>query len=260
MRATLSRAARVLGGESADGRIYRPATAAWHARGMTPTDAIVARANGQLSWHGMIRELLAHRGWWVSQPTEEFPMVWMFGDEAAYRRELAERKPGAIGATAPVEELDDVLADLDTAVQVVRFDPGDSITQSVELADLEHVRKLARATRVERAMRDRRFAEVRAYALYHVPYTGTLGENHTMIALPTERGTMLAAFTAEDAAMAFLNTGSEAERAAVRWLVTEGSAVFELGPQLADGVIVNPMGPATFGYTADACRDILTPS
>ena len=227
---------------------------------MTPTEAIVARINGQLSWHAMIRALFAHPKWWVSEPSGDIPMVWAFGDEKAYRSELEQRTPGAIGATAAVDELDEVLAELAPDVQVVRFDPGDGVTQSVELADLEHVRKLARATRVERAMRDRRYGEVRAYALYHVPYTGTLGENHTLIALPTERGNMLAAFTSEDAALAFLNTGSETERAAVRWLVTEGSAVFEIGPQLANGVIVNAMGPATFGYTADACRDILAPS
>jgi hypothetical protein len=223
---------------------------------MTPTEAIIASFNGQLGWHAMIRALLAHRGWWVSQPTDEFPMVWAFGNEAAYRRELEQRKPGAIGATAPVDELDVVLADLPATVQVVRFDPGEAVTQSVEPQHLDHVRNLARATRVERAMRERRHADIRAYAAYHVPYTGTLGAGHSMIVLPTERGQMLAVFTAEDAAQAFLETGSDAERAAVRWVVTDG-AVFEIGPRVADGVIINAMGPATFGFTRELCADIV---
>jgi hypothetical protein len=223
---------------------------------MTPTEAIMASFNGQVTWHGMIRVLLGHRGWWVSQPTADLPMVWAFGDETAYRNELGQRKPGAIGPTAQVDELDDVLADLAASVQVVRFDPGDGLTQSVEPGDLDHVRKLARATRVERAMRDRRFAEIRSYGGYHVPYSGELGAGHSMIALPTERGRMIAVFTAEDAAKAFLDTGSDAERAAVRWIVADGSTVFQLA-KMADGIIVNPMGPATFGFLPDACADIL---
>jgi hypothetical protein len=223
---------------------------------MTPTDAILSSFNGKLSWHAMIRALLGHRGWWVSLPTDEFPMVWAFADEATYRREVEQRIPGAIGPTSKVDEIDDVLADLSATVKVVRFDPGGGVTQSVELQDLEHVRKLARATRVERAMKEGRHAEVRAYAAYHVPYTGELGKGHSMIVLPTERGQMLAAFTSEDAAKAFLDTGTDAERAAVRWLVTDGS-IFEIGTQMASGVIVNAMGPATFGFLPDVCGDIL---
>jgi hypothetical protein len=68
---------------------------------------------------------------------------------------------------------------------------------------------------------------------------------------------MVAAFTAVDAVNAFLAIGSEENRAAVKFIVIDGESLFGSAPDIAQGVLVNPAGPRTFGFTLEACRDIL---
>src|SRR6185295_12922075 len=96
------------------------------------------------------------------------------------------------------------------------IDPSSVIAFHIQTDELAVMRRLARAVRVERAMKDRDYAAIRAYDRYAVPYFGELGKGHNLITLPSARGSMLAAFTAEDAIDAFLAAGSPENRAQVR--------------------------------------------
>jgi len=68
---------------------------------------------------------------------------------------------------------------------------------------------------------------------------------------------MLAAFTAADAIDAFLAAGSEANRAAVKFAIVDGEQLFGIVQEVAQGVLMNPMGPRTFGFELAICRDIM---
>jgi hypothetical protein len=236
---------------------------------MTPQDAIIANFNGELDRAAMQRALLAHPDWrapWPaggSAPTmiitdaNMTPTAWLLSSEEAYRAACREQGEAAIGPVAPIAHLDEVIAQLDPRIVVLRIDPGSPIALHIQTDELDAFRRLARGVRIERAMAASDFAALRAHDGYYVPYYGVLGQGHQVIALPTERGSMVAAFTAEDAVNRFLATGTEENRVAVKFVRVDGEALFEhAAPQLAQGVIVNIAGPRTFGFDLTICKDI----
>lgn len=236
---------------------------------MTPTDAIIANVNREISFHAMLREFLAFEGWRMPQPKPDAPptimvtdanmtaATWLLSGEEAYQAACKEFHDEAVGPVAPVARIEDVIAVLDPKIVVLRIDPGSPIALHIQTDQLDVFRRIARGARIERAMAERRYADIKQYDRYFVPYFGVLGQGHNVIALPTERGSMVAAFTAEDAIDMFLATGSEENRKTVKFVAVDGEVLFgQAGPQMAQGVIVNVAGPRPFGFDLEACRDI----
>ncbi len=235
---------------------------------MTPTDAILAHANGQLGKYALYRALLAHRDWRVPRPSNATlptimmsdaamtPSIWAFSSEASYADACRAMNAVAIGPIATLAHLDDALLEDDPRVVRLSIDPSSPLTFHIQTDELAVFRRLAHAVRVERAMSERDYAALRAYDRYAVPYFGVLGQGHNLITLPSERGKMLAAFTAADAVDAFLAAGSEANRAAVKFAIVDGVQLFGIVQDVAQGVMMNPMGPHTFGFELAVCRQI----
>ncbi len=235
---------------------------------MTPTDAILAHVNRQLGSHELYRTLLAHEDWRVPRPpgaslpaiiisdTAMTASIWAFSSEAAYRAACAEMHEAAIGPIDRVQRLDEVLSEDDPRVVRLSIDPSSPIAFHVQTDELASLRRLARAVAVERAMTAHDHARVAAYPRYAVPYFGVLGQGHNLITLPSQRGKMLAAFTAADAIDAFLAAGSAENRTLVKFIIVDGLQLFGTVHEIASGVLMNPMGPRTFGFELDACRDI----
>jgi hypothetical protein len=235
---------------------------------MTPQEAILAFANHQLGKYALYRALLGHDDWRVPRPegatrptilvtdAAATPSIWALSTEAAYQACSAALGAAAIGPVARLAHLDDALVEDDPRVSRLTIDPSSPIAFNIQSEELAVLRRLARAVRVERAIAERNYPAVRAYDRWGVPYFGVLGQGHNLITLPSERGSMLAAFTAADAIDAFLAAGSEANRAAVKFAVVDGEQLFGIAPQVAKGVIVNPMGPRTFGFELDTCSAI----
>jgi hypothetical protein len=236
---------------------------------MTPTEAIIANFNKQLGRWELLRAFLAHPGWRVARPrADAAPTIivsdeaftaasWIFSCEEAYQAACKEFTAEAVGSVSPAEHLDEVIAMLDPRVVVLRIDPGYMIALHIQTDELAAFKRFARCVRIERAMADNALELVRRHDGYYVPYYGVLGEGHQVIALPTERGSMIAAFTAEDAVDQFLATGSAENRARVKFVQVDGDALFAVAaPQMAEGVIVNIAGPRTFGFDLARCRDV----
>jgi hypothetical protein len=236
---------------------------------VTPQEAILAGVNRKIGYLAMLRELLAHTGWRVPRAnpnapptilvTDEnmTPAAWLLSDEAAHNAAAKEFHAAAVGAIWRVTVLEDVIADLDPKIVVLRIDPGSAISLNIQTDQLDAFRRLARGARVERAMAEQNYADIKRFDAYFVPYFGELGQGHNVIALPTEHGQMVAAFTAEDRVETFLATGSEADRGRVKFVRVDGVQLFgTAGPTLAQGVIVNYGSEHPFGFMLDACRDI----
>lgn len=248
-----------------------PAPSAATVAGVIPQAAILANVNRQLSYHAMLRAFLAFDGWRVLRPRPDAPptimvtdesftaTAWLFSTDEAYQAAVAQHTAEAMGPSSRVERLDELVAALDPKIAVLRIDPSSPIALHIQTDRLDAFRRLARGARIERAMAEHRYAELRRHDAYYVPYFGVLGQGHNVIALPTERGQMVAAFTAEDAIEAFLATGTAENRAKVKFVAVDGDVLFgEAGPKLAQGVIVNIAGPRTFGFDLEVCRDIAT--
>ncbi|HEY1959424.1 MAG TPA: hypothetical protein VGH28_27625 [Polyangiaceae bacterium] len=235
---------------------------------MSPQEAILAFANRQLAHHQLFRALLAHGDWRVPTPPRASrptiivndaamtPSIWAFSTEDAYRASCAQTGAEAIGPIARLTQLDDALVEDDPRVVRLTIDPASPIAFHIQTDELASFRKLAHGVRVERAMAARDYPAVRAFERYAVPYFGVLGQGHNLITLPSERGKMLAAFTAADAIDAFLAAGSEENRASVRFAIVDGDQLFGIVQDVAQGVLMNPMGPRTFGFELGTCREI----
>jgi hypothetical protein len=235
---------------------------------MKPSDAILAHVNRKLGTHELYRLLLAHQGWIVPKPVgATLPTVIVadaaltgsilaFSDEAAYQASCKEMHAAAIGPVARIPFLDEVLSEDDPRVVRLSIDPAAPIVFHIQTDELASLRRLARAVAVERAMTERDYAKVLAYPRYAVPYFGVLGQGHNLITLPSQRGKMLAAFTAADSIDAFLAAGSEENRAQVKFALIDGAQLFGTVHEIASGVLMNAMGPRTFGFELDTCREI----
>jgi hypothetical protein len=235
---------------------------------MTPTEAILAHMNRKLGEYELHRALLAHGDWRVPRPDKATlptilindaamtPSIWALSSDAAYQAACKEFHAAAVGPVVHLAHLDDVLVEEDPRVVRLTIDPSSPIAFHIQTDALAEFRRMASAVRVERAMTERNYAAVRAYGRYAVPYFGVLGQGHNIITIPSDRGKMVAAFTAPDAVDAFLAAGSDANRAAVKFLLIDGDQLFGVVQQLAQGVLMNPMGPRTFGFELSACRDI----
>lgn len=235
---------------------------------MSPRDAVLAHVNRQLGKFELYRALLAHRDWRVPRPADatlptvivadasQVGSIWAFSDEAAYQAACTAVHAAAIGPIARLTHLDEVLVQDDPRVTRLTIDPSSPIAFHVQTDELAVLRRLARAVRVERALAEEDHRAARAYDRYAVPYFGVLGQGHNLITLPSQRGKMLAAFTAADAIDAFLAAGSDENRAQVKFAVIDGEQLFGTVEELAQGVLINPMGPRTFGVELPACREI----
>jgi hypothetical protein len=236
---------------------------------MTAQEAILAFVNRQLPKYAAYRSLLAHGEWIVPRPekatlptimvhdTAMTPSIFAFSSEGAYQAACKALNEKAIGPVVRLKNLDDVVIEDDARVQRLQIDFHSPISFSIQTDELAVFRRLARSVRVERAMTERNYAEVRKFDRYGVPYFGVLGQGHNLITLPSPRGQMLAAFTAADAIDAFLAAGSDENRAKVQFAVIDGSQLFGVVEQVAKGVLMNPMGPRTFGFELDVCRDVM---
>jgi hypothetical protein len=235
---------------------------------MRPTDAILAHVNGQLGKYELFRALLAHDDWRVpipegaSRPTIMVAdaaltaAIWAFSTEEAYQAACKVHHEAAIGRTQRVARLDELLTEDDPRVVQLVIDPEWMITFRIQTDELASLRRMARAVGVERAIKAQDYKKVVSYDRYAVPYFGVLGQGHNLITMPSERGKMLAAFTAADAIDAFLAVGSESDRQRVKFVLIDGQQLFGTVHELASGVLMNPMGPRTFGFELPACRDI----
>lgn len=235
---------------------------------MKPTDAILAHVNGQLGLYQLFRSLLAHDDWRVPRPEgASLPTVmvadasmtgaiWAFSTEENYQAACKAVNAAAIGRVERVARLDQLLTEDDPRVVQLVIDPHAVLTFRIQTDELASFRRMARAVGVERAIKAEDYRAVRAYQRYAVPYFGVLGQGHNLITLPSERGKMLAAFTAPDAIDLFLAAGSEENRANVKFVIVDGEQLFGTVHELASGVLMNPMGPRTFGFQLPACRDI----
>ncbi len=235
---------------------------------MKPTDAILAHVNGKMGRYELFRELLAHDDWRVPRPegaslptvmvadAAMTPSIWAFASEEAYQAACKAVNAAAIGRVERVARLDELLTEDDPRVVQLVIDPSFMITFRIQTDELASFRRMAHAVGVERAIKAQDYKKLLAYDRYAVPYFGTLGQGHNLITMPSERGKMLAAFTAADAIDAFLAVGSESDRARVKFVVIDGQQLFGTVHQIAGGVLMNPMGPRTFGFDLQACRDI----
>ncbi|MCU0696027.1 MAG: hypothetical protein MUC96_05825 [Myxococcaceae bacterium] len=235
---------------------------------MKPLDAILAYVNGQLASHALYRHLLAHDEWLVPRPPGVLRptimvvdlaapgAIWAFSSEASYEASCRALNAAAIGPIARLRHLDEALREDDERVTHLTIDPSNPIAFHVQTNELASLRRMAHAVAVERAMRERDDRRVLAYQRYAVPYFGELGRGHNLITLPSERGTMLAAFTAADAIDRFLAAGSDENRRLVKFAIVDGSQLFPIAQQVAQGVLMNPMGPSTFGFDLEACREV----
>lgn len=235
---------------------------------MKPTDAILAHVNRQLDTYGLFRALLAWDDWRVPRPegaslptiivanTAMTPSIWAFSNEEAYQAGCAAVHAAAIGPVARVQRLDEVLSEEDPRVVQLVIDPSSPLTFRIQTDQLASLRRMARAVGVERAIIGFDYAKVGRYQRYAVPYFGVLGQGHNLITLPSERGKMLAAFTAADAIDAFLAAGSEENRQQVKFALLDGEQLFGSIHEIASGVLMNAMGPRTFGFDLEACREI----
>lgn len=219
------------------------------------SDVIVAEMNGQISGVEMLRGMLEHEPWLMAKWLGPQGLAF-FPTREAYDVAVRDHKPGTFDALAPVAHIDDVIVSADK-VQLLRFDSGVGLTRSLDGEHVGRVRAMARSVGVERAMKERRYADLRRYDRYYVAYFGVLGQGHQVICLPTERGSMVAAFTAEDAVDRFVESGSDEDRARVQFVGVDGSTLFgQAAPAMAQGVIINVAGPNTYGFALDVCRDI----
>jgi hypothetical protein len=237
-------------------------------RAMTPQDAILAFVNRQLGRYPCYRALLAHAGWRVPRPVgatlptimvtdaELTPTIWAFSTEATYQAACAKVHEAAIGPITVAEHLDELLVEDDPRVQVLVIDPESPIAFRIQTDELRAFRMLARGTKLERAMAAADYAAARAYDRYAVPYFGELGNGHNVITIPSQRGSMVAAFATADAIDAFLAIGSESDRARVKFAIVDGETLFGEVAKMAQGVLVNPAGPRPFGFELAVCGDI----
>lgn len=229
-----------------------------YRRRMGITELIVAEGNRQISGAEMLRGMLEHEPWWMAtMQGAGIHGVMFFPTREAYDAAVRERKPGTFGEIRPVARIDEEIAAFGDDVQVVMFDSGAGLTRGLDGEGLAALRAMARGVGIERAIRDGRYADLRRYDRYFVAYFGVLGEGHQVICLPTEHGSMIAAFTAEDAVDRFVASGTEADRARVKFVGVDGETLFgKAAPAMAQGVIVNIAGPRTYGFVLDTCRDI----
>jgi hypothetical protein len=232
---------------------------------------VMRHINEQLPRPWLFRELFAHDGWRVPCPADSggarptiiiadaamTPTMYAFSDDEAYQSSCKALTAEAIGPTAIVRHLEDLIADLDPRITAIRIDPSSPISLSMFGEELTGTTHFAQAVRVERAMREERFSLVRAYDRYVIPYFGELGKGHNFISLPSPYGNMIAAFTAHDAVDAFLAAGNDESRAAVKLVRVDGPTLFGDVAGMAQGVIVNNFGPKAFGFDAQACRKVL---
>jgi hypothetical protein len=235
---------------------------------MTPTEAILALVNKQLPRDAMFRVMLGHKGWRVPRPEgATLPTIivtdmnapvtiWAFSTEIAYQTACTKHNAAAIGPTATLDCLDEAIAEDDPRVERLVIDPESPIAFEIKTDALAAFRKIARAVRVERAMVAGDYRATRVYGAYLVPYFGVLGQGHNIITVGTPKGSMIAAFTAADAAEAFLATGSPEQRANVKFVQISGDQLFGVVEQIAQGVIVNVAGPQSFGLELATCKEI----
>jgi hypothetical protein len=226
---------------------------------MTPTEAIVAHANRQLPRDVMFRELLGHRGWQVPRAIvqvqdRDTAAMWAFSTDEACEAARAEHGD-ALGEVARVTWLDEALADRDPRVSALVIDPVAPLAFQIAGEAFTALRKLASAVRVERAMDATDLATIRAYPSYAVPYLGVLGEGHRIITVTAPGGSMIAAFTAPDAAHMFVAAGAADDRDAVHFQIVPGDQLFGLADKLGvQGVLVNSAGPHAYAFQLATCQ------
>ncbi len=239
---------------------------------MTPQEAILAGVNRQIGYHAMLRAFLAYTEWRIPRQNPDAPptfvvtdeamtiSTWLLSSEDAHQAAANKFHAAAIGPIWREKILENVIAELDPKIVVLRIDPASPISLDIQTDQLDVFRRIARGARSERAMAEGRYADIKSYA-YYVPYFGVLGQGHNVIALPTPHGDMVAAFTAEDMIETFMATGSDADRERVSFVRVTGEELFgTAGPTLAKGVIVNFASAHPYGFTLDACRDITAAS
>jgi hypothetical protein len=219
---------------------------------MTIQDEILRNFNRELGREGLYRALLDH-GDWRGGGASGF--VWIASTQDGADRITSSVREDLIGTVTAIPQLDDHLVALAPGTQLFKIDPAGPLSLVVDANELATFQRFAAGYRAERAIAARDYPRVRAFEQYLVPYYGVLGEGHQVIALPTEHGTMVPAFTTVDAVARFLDTGSAENRARVKFIGASGDVLFgEVGPAFAQGVIINIAGPRTFGFDLNACR------
>jgi hypothetical protein len=229
-----------------------------HATMSTQADsiqtAILRNHNQEVSRLAMYRALFDHTDW---RGGGAGGFLWIASTEEGAAKIGDSVRADLIGETAAIPHLDDYIAKLPANLPILKVDPAGPISLVMGESDMPYLLPFAHGVRAERAMRERDYARVRAYDFYFVPYYGELGKGHQIIQLPTERGSMVAAFTAWDAIERFLATGSDDNRAKVKFVTIAGEDLFATNPSVAQGVIVNVAGPKTYGFDLAACADVL---
>jgi hypothetical protein len=215
-------------------------------------DVILRNFNGALSRTALYRALFDHASW-TGGGTNGF---WWLSSTPVSSADLAKSvREDLIGEIHAIAHLDDYLLAIPPTAPLLKIDPVGPLSLGIANDELPDLQRFARGCRIERAMADRDYARVRAHAGYLVPFFGELGHGHNFIALPTEHGSMVAAFTTLDDVEQFLATGSEDNRASVKFVEVPGDLLFaEIGPKIAEGVIVNIASARPFGFDRAACK------
>ena len=236
---------------------------------MSITQTLIAIGQHQIDLEEGFRELLAQPGWLV--PTKHGASsardmatnvantrsAWIMSGPEQYEAACRLYSKEAIGPVMSAEHLEDVIAELPDELWILRIEPGGPVSVPLQGEDLETFRRVARGVRIERAIVERRFSEVRAHNGFIVAYDATPGQRPQMIALGTDRGPMIAAFTTEGAAQRFRASIPPEELGSVGFTVCDGGVLFgEAAPAVAQGVVVNGKGPNSMKLDLAACRAV----
>jgi hypothetical protein len=235
---------------------------------MRVEEAIIAEVNGKLGRTALYRALLEHKDWRVVRPTgveaptiifadtAQTPAIWTFSSDEAYRAACHHYTEEGVGAVSVVGSLAKIIADLDPRISCWCIDPSSRIALRILHDMLPLVRKIARGMLLEVAITEGRYSAARGFDAYVVPYFGVLGQGHQVITLPSDKGNMIAAFTASDTVDAFLATGSDEDRHRVNLIEVDGATLFGEVAAMASGILLNAAGPHTFGFDLAMCRSI----
>ncbi len=216
--------------------------------------ALVDNANGKLSRAAMYRAVLDHTGW---HGGGRGGVAWLASRRVTREELAASLRDDLIGDIAAIEHLDDHVTALSDSTMMLKLEIQGPIAVVMDNQEIPAFKRFARGHRVERAIAEHDYARIVAHDSFFLAIFGELGTNHQVIVLPTERGAMVAAFTALDEVERFLAMGSAENRASVRLVSVTGRELFSDPGKVADGIILNLFGPRPTGFDLDACRQIL---
>ncbi|MEO8842311.1 MAG: hypothetical protein ABI591_00010 [Kofleriaceae bacterium] len=206
--------------------------------------AIVRNFNGQLSREDAYRVFLEHDDWRIGGAGSS---VWIarskFVDCLQQKR-----------AVRRVDALDELIANLGPEIEVLRIH-GEAMALCLDTHDIANFRDVARAARIERALAELDLGRVRQHVFYLTCLPEPDGDRK-LLTMPTDRGSLVAAFTTSHAAAAFAIKGVVPYRLGTKLMAIAGKELFARCAGSTDGVIVNLGSPRAFVFRRKKCAVI----